>query len=42
MQRTVDQSLEEIDAVLLVLRRERIGAGDRTPPSGCSRWACRS
>jgi len=30
MQRTVDQSLEEIDAVLLVLSaRERIGAGDR-------------
>ncbi len=30
MQRTVDQSLEEIDAVLLVFSaRERIGAGDR-------------
>ena len=30
MQRTVDQSLEEIDSVLLVLSaRERIGAGDR-------------
>jgi GTPase len=30
MQRTVDQSLEEIDAVLLTLSaRERIGAGDR-------------
>jgi GTP-binding protein Era len=29
MQRTVDQSLEEIDAVLLVFSaRERIGAGD--------------
>ena len=30
MQRTVDQSLEDVDAVLLVLSaRERIGAGDR-------------
>src|SRR5256886_6231101 len=30
MQRTVDQSFEEVDAVLLVLSaRERIGAGDR-------------
>jgi GTPase len=30
MQRTVDQSLEEVDAVLFVLSaRERIGAGDR-------------
>jgi GTP-binding protein Era len=30
MQRTVDQSLEEMDAVMLVLSaRERIGAGDR-------------
>src|SRR5205085_7890797 len=30
MQRTVDQSLDEVDAVLFVLSaRERIGAGDR-------------
>ena len=30
MQRTVDQSLEDVDAVLFVLSaRERIGAGDR-------------
>src|SRR5947208_15541077 len=30
MQRTVDQSFEEVDAVLFVLSaRERIGAGDR-------------
>ena len=30
MQRTVDQSLEDVEAVLLVLSaRERIGAGDR-------------
>src|SRR5206468_9746619 len=30
MQRTVDQSLEDVEAILLVLSaRERIGAGDR-------------
>ena len=40
MQRTVDDSFDDIDAVLFVVdARARIGAGDRFTPGGCSRSA---
>ena len=43
MQRTVDPSFEDVDAVLFVLSaRERIGAGDRFIAERVFALACRS